>query len=101
MKKLLDNSEIESALQHVNDWVHDRGYIRKTIDAGTFKDAINLVNKISLLSEEQDHHPKMIVDFSKVTICLITHRPYGITGKDIELAKSIDKMEVGFFNREN
>lgn len=101
MKELLDNSEIESALQQVNGWVHDRGYITKTINAGTFIDAINLVNKISLLSEEQDHHPKMIVDFSKVTICLITHRPYGITGKDIELAKSIDKMEVRFFNREN
>ncbi len=57
MKERLDNSEIESALQQVNVWVHDRGYLKKTINAGTFINAISLVNKISLLSEEQDHHP--------------------------------------------
>ena len=48
-----------------------------------------LANTISCLCEMAWHHPKLELEFGKLTIFLWTHEVGGISARDFELAKKI------------
>ena len=50
------------------------------------------MTKIAFYAEIQDHHPEWTNVYNKVSITLNTHTSSGVTEKDIELAKLIDKI---------
>ena len=92
MKELLYKSEIETALADLHGWHYVKGCIEKTVKTEGILKAISFVNSIAKLSEEQNHHPQISINFSKVSLCVTTHDAGGITKKDIELARKIDHI---------
>ena len=60
--------------------------------------AIDFVNKVSQLAEEQNHHPLLLIDYTTVKIKLSTHDAGVITLKDFEFAFTIDKTKLKRFN---
>ncbi len=58
-----------------------------------FMEAINFINRIAAIAETQNHHPDLkIYDYKNVFIEISTHEVDGLTYKDFDLAKEVEKL---------
>jgi 4a-hydroxytetrahydrobiopterin dehydratase len=48
---------------------------------------------VAALAEAANHHPDWSNVWNRVSIDLVTHDAGGITAKDVELARAIDRAE--------
>jgi 4a-hydroxytetrahydrobiopterin dehydratase len=47
-------------------------------------------NRVASMAEAQDHHPDILVQYSKVTLTTSSHDVGGLTARDFKLARVID-----------
>lgn len=66
--------------------------ISKVYKFKDFHKAMQFVNKVAELSEEQGHHPDIGIRYNKVTITLTTHAIKGLSENDFILAAKIDTI---------
>ena len=57
-----------------------------------FKSALDFVNKVGALAEEQGHHPDILLAWGNVEITIWTHKVDGLTESDFILAAKIDRL---------
>jgi 4a-hydroxytetrahydrobiopterin dehydratase len=57
-----------------------------------FKSALDFVNRVGAIAEEQGHHPDILLTWGKVDITIWTHKVDGLTESDFILAAKIDKL---------
>ena len=74
------------------EWELDDETIRRTFGFDDFTSAMGFVTKVALIAEKANHHPDIDIRWNKVTLALTTHDAGGLTTRDIELAKDIDKL---------
>jgi 4a-hydroxytetrahydrobiopterin dehydratase len=55
-----------------------------------FKEALDFVNRVGALAEEQGHHPDLLLAWGKVEATIYTHKINGLTESDFVLAAKID-----------
>jgi len=91
MKKMNTN-EIEEALKNLPGWALKDEMIMKSFTFKDFKEAFATMTHIAFECEKQNHHPNWENVYNRLTIKLSTHDADGITQKDIDLAKSIEKI---------
>ena len=75
-------------------WGERDGAIERTYPSGGWPLTLMLVNAIGFLAEAADHHPDLSVSWGQVVVRLNTHSAGGITDKDIELARSIERQAL-------
>ncbi len=77
-----------------NNWeINEDKEIFKTYEFFDFKEAMNFMNAIGILSEKEGHHPDLkIHDYKKVTVRISTHAINGLTENDFILASKIDAI---------
>lgn len=73
-------------------WQEQDSQLNQTFSFPDFKQALAFVNKVGSLAEAANHHPDIELSWGKVVIQLTTHDKGGITDKDRQLAKEIDKL---------
>ena len=56
-----------------------------------FRTALDFVNRVGAIAEDQGHHPDISLTWGKVEITTFTHSSGGLTDKDYILAAAIDK----------
>lgn len=90
----LSDAELGDLLETLEDWekVDGREAIRKTFVFADFIEAFGWMSKVALAAEKMDHHPEWYNVYKTVEVTLTTHDADGITGKDAELAKAMDRM---------
>ncbi len=88
----LSDSEIESSLTGVPEWSLLTDQIQRTFQFSDFAKAMKFVGKVAEEAERVQHHPDILIRYSKVTLTLSTHDAGGITRKDFDLATKVDKM---------
>ena len=66
--------------------------IEKLFKFKNFKRAIEFVNKVAVLAEEEGHHPDIAVNYSEVNIAIWTHAIGGLSENDFILAAKIDNL---------
>jgi len=91
MKKMNTN-EIEEAIKNLPGWALKDEMIMKSFTFKDFKEAFATMTHIAFECEKQNHHPNWENVYNRLTIKLSTHDADGITQKDIDLAKSIEKI---------
>lgn len=91
MQKLTSEA-IEEHLTELSDWSLTGGNIQRTFNFENFSAAIDFVNQVAELAERVEHHPDIMIRYSKVTLTLTTHDAGGVTEKDIEFAKEADDL---------
>ncbi|MBP6883894.1 MAG: 4a-hydroxytetrahydrobiopterin dehydratase [Candidatus Pacebacteria bacterium] len=64
--------------------------ISKEYKFADFIGAINFVNKIAEIAEEEGHHPDIKINYNKVSLELSTHAISGLSENDFILAAKID-----------
>lgn len=98
MPELLDEAQRTALLATLPHWTFCpetpgcKACIKTTIQTGNFLAGLALVTKIAVRAEQADHHPDVLLTYPRVQISLSTHDAGGITAKDIELARDIDRL---------
>ena len=66
--------------------------IRKEFNFKNFKEALDFVNKIGELAEQENHHPDIFLAWGKVIAELSTHAIGGLSENDFILAAKIESL---------
>ena len=93
MKKYSDET-IESELKELKDWRLIDNSIEKKFKFLDFSQALAFIIQVGLVAEKSNHHPDLFNTYNKVIIRLSTHDAHGVTEKDFDLAKNIEKIFV-------
>ena len=72
--------------------VIDDKIIEKKYTFKDFKEAMEFVNKIAMIAEEQGHHPDIYISYNKVVIKLTTHAIGGLSTNDFIVASKIELL---------
>jgi len=88
----LNLTEIQAEINSNWQLSENQDLLSRRFELNNFAEALDLVNKIGKIAEEQEHHPDINLGWGYVEIYLSTHDIGGISEKDIALAKSIDKL---------
>ncbi len=90
----LSPEEIEQMLNDLPQWTEAGGVIQRTWQFKDFLHSMKFVNMVADLAESRQHHPDILVRYSKVTLSLSTHDAGGITKKDFRLAHEADAIAM-------
>lgn len=91
--KPLTEKELKKELSDLEGWEFKDDKIHKEFSFKDFKSAISFMVRVGFDAEDQGHHPEWFNVYNTVSISLSTHDAGGkVTGKDIKLAKAIDKV---------
>ena len=85
-------TEIKAELKRVPEWEHEAKAIERTFEFDDFTQAIDFMNAVAEIAEENDHHPDMDIRYNKVRVILSTHSKGGVTALDFEAAEKIDTL---------
>jgi 4a-hydroxytetrahydrobiopterin dehydratase len=89
----LNPDEIRAGLEGLRGWTQERDALQKTFKFGTFREAVSFMVRVAFEAEAMNHHPDWTNVYNRVEIRLSTHDAGDrITGKDLELARRIEKV---------
>ena len=88
----LSMKQIQEFLEKAEGWEIEEGKLEKEFKFLDFKSAKEFIDKISVLAEQEEHHPDIFWWFIKVKLVLFTHRINSISQLDTNLAGKIDKL---------
>jgi len=86
--------ELATELAALPGWSADNGWLRREFRTDGWRSTMLLVNAIAFLSEAANHHPDLEVHWGRVVVALQTHSAGGITDKDLQLAREINKLAL-------
>ena len=66
--------------------------IRRQFKFKNFKEAMNFVNKVAKVAEEEGHHPDIYIFYNKVQLDLFTHAVGGLSENDFILASKTNAL---------
>src|SRR5438270_1072462 len=92
----LAGAELSSRAAGVPDWRVRDERLSKTFLFPDFQAALDFVNRVGAVAEEQGHHPDIHLAWGRVDVETWTHDAGGITESDFTLAARIDEQ---FFKR--
>ena len=89
----LSSDEIKKELTALDSWTFEDDKLKKEFTFSDFKQALAFMVRVGFEAEAQGHHPEWFNVYNNVKIELSTHDAGGkVTGKDIKLGKTIDKI---------
>lgn len=92
--RALNEAEIAAEMQKAVLWSRDGGEITRSFQLASFLEAIRFVNAVAGEAERADHHPDILIQYSKVTLRLSTHDCHGLSSRDFALAKRADELAL-------
>ncbi len=95
MKKEKLSQDIESFLARNKNWRRKRDAGRSVLSRSyqftDFNAAFGFMTCVALKAEAMSHHPEWFNVYNKVDVMLTTHDAGGITHRDLELARFMEK----------
>lgn len=91
-KDILNEVQIEEALTELPGWEYQGMRLVKRFKLKTFMDSMEFVNDVAAVAEELNHHPDILISFTKVKFQLWTHKFESVTTLDVQLAKRINDV---------
>jgi 4a-hydroxytetrahydrobiopterin dehydratase len=86
-------AEIHRQLPQSSGWkVINEHHVTRNFAFPDFKQALDFVNQIGALAEEQGHHPDILLTWGKVEVTLWTHKVDGLTESDFIMAAKIGNL---------
>jgi 4a-hydroxytetrahydrobiopterin dehydratase len=90
MAVLLSDDQVTEALGKLAQWRQDGAAISRTAELASFSQAIQVVNRIAEIAENDNHHPDIDIRWRTLTFRCSTHSEGGITALDVSLAEEIE-----------
>lgn len=88
----LSDAEITARLEDFSEWSQPGEEIQRTYRFADFVQAMAFVQAVALHAEAVQHHPDILIRYSRVTLSLSTHDAGGITDKDFDFARVADGL---------
>jgi 4a-hydroxytetrahydrobiopterin dehydratase len=96
----LSNSELAEYLQQLIGWQIAPGTdardtlqkLEKTFTFENYQQSIDFTNRVAELSEAEDHHPAILVEWGKVKVTWWTHAIGGLHRNDFICAAKTDTL---------
>jgi len=82
---------LDRELADLPGWRHDGGWLHRTYATDGWKSTMLVVGAIAFIAEAGNHHPDLGVHWGRVDVSLQTHSAGGVTDKDLELAREIER----------
>ena len=92
MADLIKQGELKKRMKKIPEWELEKKHIERTFEFDDFADAIDFVNAVAEVAEEEEHHPDIDIRYNKVHLVLSTHSKGGLTELDFGLAERIDTL---------
>ena len=93
MAERLSDIAIQRELGTLQGWSRRGDVITKTFQFRNFLTGIDFVAAVAKADEAADHHPDIDIRYTKVVCSLSTHSAGGITQKDLDMARQIDRVQ--------
>jgi 4a-hydroxytetrahydrobiopterin dehydratase len=91
--KRIEKAQIVTEMKTIHSkWKLNGKFIQREFVFKNFIEAFSFITKVAFLAEKFNHHPDWKNVFNKVHIALSTHEVNGLTEKDFNLAREIDKL---------
>ncbi len=88
--------ELKRILQLVPEWkAVNEHHITRTFTFPDFRKALDFVNRVGEVAEQQGHHPDILLTWGKAEVTLWTHKIDGLTESDFIMAAKIDQLYPG------
>ncbi|MDC1159523.1 4a-hydroxytetrahydrobiopterin dehydratase [Candidatus Pelagibacter sp.] len=92
-----DISEIHKYQKKVDGWDVKKNdktiyYLSKNFKFKDFKNSQKFINKVSEISEDENHHPDILFGWGYAKILITTHAIEGLSENDFILAAKIDQI---------
>lgn len=91
------SDEAKKLMPQVPGWqmAADGKSIKREFSTKNFTAAVDLINKIAVIAEGEDHHPDVhLTGYRKLKIVLSTHALKGLTENDFIVAAKINEAPV-------
>jgi 4a-hydroxytetrahydrobiopterin dehydratase len=73
-----------------SNWKITEGKLHKLFNFKNYTEVVNFTKKVYEIVEKHNHHPEIIVNYSKVEVSVNNHEEKNISDKCYLLAKDID-----------
>lgn len=85
-------SELRAALCDLDGWTSFGNALHKTYAIRGFRAQMAFMNRIAEQALATGHHPDIEIHDGRVIVSLTTRSEGGITGKDVSLARAVDRV---------
>ena len=89
----LKGEQLHALSHQLPNWnvVHEH-HITRAFPFPDFKQALDFVNRVGAVAEEQGHHPDILLKWGSAEITIWTHKIDGLTESDFVMAAKIDSL---------
>ncbi|HTP74076.1 MAG TPA: 4a-hydroxytetrahydrobiopterin dehydratase [Burkholderiaceae bacterium] len=91
----LDGAELARQGAATPQWQVVDGKLERTFEFADFQRTMAFVNQVAGVANAEDHHPQMVLEYSRCTVRFDTHSAGGITRNDFICAARIDALPAG------
>ena len=89
----LEGEELRELERQLPDWeVVDDHHLRRELRFKNFREALDFVNRVGELAEEQGHHPDISFGWGRVEVTVFTHKIDGLTESDFVFAAKVNRL---------
>ena len=89
----IKGKELSDLHKQVPDWqVVNEHHLMRKFTFPDFRRALDFVNRVGEIAEQQGHHPDILLAWGRVEITLWTHKIEGLTESDFIIAAKIDEL---------
>ncbi len=90
----LEPDKVAELLRQLTGWqALGNHHLRKEYRFKDFAGALEFVNRVGALAEEQRHHPDVRLSYGEVVLEIFTHKIDGLTESDFILAAKCDALQ--------
>ncbi len=90
--EIYNEETVKPFLVDLENWSFMENGIQKKFAFKNFNEALGFIVRVGLMAEKENHHPELYNVYNKVNIRLSTHDANGVTDKDLQLAKMIERI---------
>ena len=90
----LSRTDAGELMREVPQWSLTETSITRDFHFKDFRQAMDFVNGVAAIANEQDHHPDILISYNKVRLSLSTHKIGGLSMNDFIVAAKIDLLDA-------
>ncbi|MEC4673276.1 MAG: 4a-hydroxytetrahydrobiopterin dehydratase [Nitrospirota bacterium] len=90
----LERPKVQELLAQLDQgWgLNPEGHIERMYEFTNFAEALDFVNKVGAIAEQEGHHPDLFLAWGKCKVEIWTHKIKGLTESDFYLAAKADRV---------
>ena len=91
----LKGEELKMLQDRISDWqVVSEHHLHREFRFPDFKQALDFVNRVGAIAEQEGHHPDILLAWGKVVVETWTHKIHSLHANDFILAAKTDAIHA-------